>query len=75
MNTPGPITGVVPSGGFGRPMMPPAFLATKNQNNTATKPHAAADPKNNLGFGKNDLNMGLVFLGLALDSRQHSLYG
>ena len=75
MNTCGPMIGSAPSGGFGRPKWTPAFFATKNQNNTAAKLHNAADQKNNRGLGKNDLNIGLVFLGLALDSRQLSLYG
>jgi hypothetical protein len=30
--------------------------------------------KNSFGLGKNDLNIGMVFLQLTLDSRQLSLY-
>lgn len=62
------------SGELGNPIIPPAFLATKNQNKTQANPHAAADQKNKRGDGKNDLNIDVVFLQLALDSKQLSLY-
>lgn len=73
-NTDAPMTCGVPSGGLSRPIMPPIFLATKNQKSTATSVQSAADQKKGRGAGKKETNMGLVFPGVtgypAIDSRE-----
>jgi hypothetical protein len=54
--------GSAPSGGFSNPKYCPQYFAAKNQSKTQNRDHAAADQKNNLGEGKNDLNILLGFL-------------
>ena len=63
-----PMIGGASGAESGKPIADPQFLAERFQSKIPNNDQSAADMKNGFGFGKNDLNIGLVFLSLALDS-------
>lgn len=73
-NTIGPMMGGASAGGLARFKYWPQFRAAKYQSRIQNSDQRQADKKNNFGLGKNDTNICVVFLRLALDSGELSLY-